>query len=129
MRKKRPPGGRRPLSISSGLEMLGASAAAGVSPVLLQHPVVVAEGLVVFCRSGCAGSGTQAIGVAGVSGAEMEIALIGILLAAGIKPGIEVGIGDGFVQFLRHGVCHAVSGAHGGCWAIGSGVLARAAGG
>ena len=92
--------------------MLGASATAGVSPVLLQHPVVVAEGLVVFCRSGRAGSGTQAIGVTGVSSAEIEIALIGVFLAAGIKPGIQVGIGNGFFQFVRHGVGHAISAAH-----------------
>src|SRR5579859_6580537 len=50
--------------------MLSASAAAGVSPVLLEHPVVAAEGLVEF--RAVAGS---------LSDAEIEIALISVFLA------------------------------------------------
>ena len=35
---------------------------------------------------------------------KLEVALIGIFIAAGIKPGIEVRIGDGFFSFVRDSV-------------------------
>src|SRR5579864_1861338 len=47
------------------LQVLGAGPAAGVSPVLLQHPVIVSKGLVVLRFSRCACGGAQSIRVAG----------------------------------------------------------------
>src|SRR5579859_1142828 len=94
--------------------MLSASAAAGVSPVLLEHPVVAAEGLVEF--RAVAGS---------LSDAEIEIALISVFLAAAVEPCVQIRVGDGFFNFMRqrigHAICAAIS--------VGTGGLDFAAGG
>ena len=46
-------------------QVLGASAATGVSPVLLQHPVIAAKGLVVPRACGSTCGRAQPVGVAG----------------------------------------------------------------
>src|SRR5205807_5412490 len=71
------------------LEMLSASAAAGISPILLEHPVVAAKGLVELGAIG--GS---------FSSAKVEVAFVSIFLAAPIEPGIQVRIGNSFFNFM-----------------------------
>ena len=109
--------------------MLRAGAAAGIAPVLLEHVVVVAKGLIVLGGSCSAGSRAQAVCIAGGGGAEVEIALVGVFLAAGIKPGVQIRIRDGFFQFMGDHVGHAVNAADVGCRAVRTSSLDFAAGG
>src|SRR5258708_38677762 len=107
--------------------MLRAGPAEGVAPVLLLQPRMTAKGLVEFrpCahrRGGAAGGrGT------GRDHAEVEVAFVGIFLAAGVKPGVEVGIGNRFLGLMSENVNQAISSAYAGCGAVGPGRLAFAA--
>src|SRR5205807_4113127 len=68
-----------------------------ISPILLEHPAVAAKGLV------------ELRAVSGpLSDAEIEVALVSIFLAATIEPGIQVRIGNGFFNFMRQSVGHAI---------------------
>ena len=80
---------------------LVATAAAAVFPFHLDHPVVAAKGLVETSAVGCRLRGTK-----------FEVALVGIFVACGVEPGIEVGIGDGFFGLVRDDIGHAVRAAH-----------------
>src|SRR5579864_3490490 len=82
-------------------QSLVATAAPAVLPLHLDHPVVAAESLV---EPGAVARRLR--------GAELEVALVGIFLAAGIKPGIQVRISDGFFRFVGHDVGHAISSAY-----------------
>src|SRR5437764_245254 len=95
---------------------LVATAAAAVFPFHLDHPVMAAEGLV---EPGAVRSRLR--------GTEFEVALVGIFVAGGVKPGIEVGIGDGFFGFVRNDVDHAIRAAHARGRAVGTGALDFAA--
>src|SRR5258708_1315346 len=119
---------RRPFVVR-GLEVLCAGAAAGVSPVLLEHVVVAAKRLVVFSSGRCTCGSAQTVRIAGGGSSEVEVALVAIFLAAGVKPGVQVRIGDGFFQFVRNNVRHAVNAALSGGSAVGAGALYFAAGG
>src|SRR6266404_8064008 len=95
---------RRPFRVNYILEMLNASAAVPVFPVLLDHPVIVAEGLVELRARGISSSGAKAASGTSFSGAEVEVALVAIFLAVCIKPGIQVRIRNGFFLFMRKDV-------------------------
>src|SRR5882672_2917802 len=95
---------------------LVATAAAAVFPFHLDQPVFAAKGLVEVCA------------IAGYRRrTKLEVALVGVFLAAGVKPGIQVRIGDGFFGFVRDYVGHAVRAAYACSWAIGAGELGFAA--
>src|SRR5262245_6342654 len=111
------------------LEVLRASAASGVSPVLLQQPVIAAKSLVEPGRSSFARSAADAGRGTGGGGTEVEIALIGVFLSVRVKPCVQIGIGDGFFQFMRNNAGHAIGSAHVGCRAVGTGTLGFAAAG
>src|SRR6478752_1746268 len=64
---------------------LVATAAAAVFPFHLDQPAVAAKGLV---DVGAIGNNRRRT--------KLEVALVGVFLAAGVKPGVEVGVGDGF---------------------------------
>src|SRR5579859_6339502 len=108
--------------------MLNAGAAVGVFPVLLDHPVIVAEALVELGSSGLAGGAAQSAGSAGAGGAEVEVALVAVFIAAAIEPGIEVGIGNGFFLFVRQNVDESIRATHAGSRAVGAGCLNGAGG-
>ena len=92
--------------------MLDALAAGSIFPLLLDHPVIAAKGLVEFCSCGLSGSRADAGRSAGGRGAEVEVALIGIFLAAGVKPGVQVRIRDGLKLLVREDVNQAICAAH-----------------
>src|SRR5215471_433100 len=92
--------------------MLNAAAAVGVFPVLLDHPVIAAEGLVEFGSSRIACRRAAVAAVAGRGRAEVEIALVRVLLAGAVEPRVQVRIGDGFFLFVSQDVDQAVSAAH-----------------
>src|SRR5512135_163679 len=83
----------RPLRLPSVAHR--AVATRGVDPVALDQVLPGAEGHVVFrpIRKG-------------VFGPEGPRALVGILVAAGVVPGIEVGIGHRFLEFVRDDARH-----------------------
>ena len=103
--------------------MLDALAAGSIFPLLLDHPVIAAKGLVEFCSSGLSGSRAKPVRIAGGGCAEVEVALVGIFLAAGVKPGVQVRIRDGLKLLVREHVDQAVCAAHAGCRAVGAGRL------
>src|SRR5437763_5433063 len=90
-KKERPPDERRPLVKEPlvleerSAQSLVASAATAVLPLHLHQPVVAAKGLVEFRSVGSS-----------LNGSELEVALVCIFLAAAIKPGTQIGIGNGF---------------------------------
>src|ERR1051326_1590329 len=95
---------------------LVATAATAVLPLHLDHPVVAAEGLV------------ELRAIRGrLRGTEFEVALVRILVAAGIKPGIQVGISDGFFGLMGDDVGHSVRAAHASRRAVRAGGLDFAA--
>src|SRR5215467_15233705 len=104
-------------------KMLNTAAAVGVFPVLLDHPVIAAEGLVEFGPSGIASRRASVAAVAGRGGAEVEVALVRVLLAGAVEPRVQVGIGDGFFLFMGEDVDQAVSAAHARRRAVGTGAL------
>ena len=65
----------------------------------------------------------------GLRRAELEVALVGIFVAAGVKPGIQVRIRDGFFSLVGDDIAHAVSAAHASRRAVGAGALDFAAAG
>src|SRR5579859_2319066 len=69
---------------------LVATAAAAVFPFHLDHPVVAAKGLI---ELGAIGSS--------LSRTELEVALIGIFITAGVKPGIQIRVRDCFFGLVR----------------------------
>src|SRR5581483_3971504 len=75
-----------------------AVAAAGVNPVLLDQVLAAAKGNVVLrpVRSG-------------VLGPEGPCALVGILFAAAVVPGVEVGVSGGFLELVRDDAGRAIS--------------------
>src|SRR5215467_15074901 len=81
-------------------KMLYATAAVGVFPVLLDHPVVAAEGLVEFGSSGGARRRAAVAAIAGRGRAEVEVALVRVLLAGVIEPRVQVRIGDSFFLLM-----------------------------
>ena len=103
--------------------MQDAAAATRVFPLLLNHPIVVAKAHIPLCMRGNAGRSAQTARNAGVGGAKGEVALVGVFLAAGIKPGIQVRVGDGFKLFVREDVDHAIRAAHTRGRAVGTGGL------
>src|SRR5882762_1985526 len=76
---------------------LGAVAAAGVDPVALDQEVAAAEAHV----------GERAVGDM-VGRAEGPGALVGVLLAPGVVPGVEVGVGRRLLQLVGDDRRHAV---------------------
>src|SRR5437764_1096572 len=73
---------------------------------------MAAKGLVNFGAVRCGGGG-----------AEFEIALIGIFIAAGVKPGIQIRVSDGFFGFMCDHVAHAIRAAYAHGGAVGPGGL------
>ncbi len=100
------------ISEERSAEGLVATAAAAVFPFHLDHPVVTAKGLV---KPGAVGSS--------LGRTELEVAFVGIFLAAGVKPGIQVRVGDSFFGFVRDHVAHAVRAAYANRGAVGAGGL------
>src|SRR5690242_6707122 len=76
---------------------LRATAAAGIFPVHLDHPVGGAELLVVPCS-----------GAGGLCRPEFEVAFVGVLFSTTIKPRVQVRIGNRFFSFVADHVGHAV---------------------
>ena len=107
--------------------MLHASAATRVSPLFLHQVAVAAKGLVEFSAGCFTSSGANSRRRASGGGAEIEIALIGIFFTAGVKPGVQVRICDGFFAFVGHDIDHAIRAANTGCRAIGTRGLGFAA--
>src|ERR1041385_4790896 len=95
---------------------LVATAATAVFPFHLDHPVQAAKGLV---ELGAVGSRLR--------GTDLEVALVGIFVAAGVKPGIQVRIGDGFFRLVGENVRDAVHAASARSRAIRAGRLDFAA--
>src|SRR5882672_2693572 len=84
---------------------LVATAAAAVFPFHLDQPVFAAKGLVEMCA------------IAGYRRrTKLKVALIGIFLAAGVKPGIQVRIGDCFFTLVSNDVDHPVRAAYTCSW-------------
>src|SRR5579859_3631735 len=79
---------------------------------------MAAKGLVEPCAVGCCLCRT-----------ELEVALVRVFVAGGVKPGIEIGIGDGFFGFMRDHVDHAIGAANTRCRAVGTGALDFTTGG
>jgi len=46
-----------------------------------------------------------------LSGAEIEVAFVSIFLAVGIKPCVQVRVGNGFFNLMGQGVGHAIGAA------------------
>ena len=107
--------------------MLDAASAIGVFPVLLDHPVVTAEDLVELGPEGNAAWRAESPAHTGLDGSEVEVALIRIFLSAGIKPGIQVGIGNGFKLLVRQYVDESIRAANTACRAVWAGALDFAA--
>src|SRR5689334_4175153 len=82
------------------LEVLRAGAGAVIAPVLLKQVIVAAKRLVELGSSRFPRSTANAGGCAGGLCTEIEVALIGVFLAAGIKPGIQIRIRNGFFQLV-----------------------------
>src|SRR5690242_13794629 len=117
----------RPLSdgLSAGEMLVGeeraaeglvATAAAAVFPFHLDEPVLAAESLVELRTVRCC-----------LRRAKLEVALVGVFVAACVEPGVEVRIGDSFFGLVGDHVGHAVGSANSGSWAVGAGGLRFAA--
>src|SRR6185436_16287084 len=76
---------------------LGAVAAGGVHPVLLDQVIASAEKHV----------GQGAVGSV-IGSAERPGTLVGVLLAVGVVPRVQIRVGDGFFQFMDEDGCHPV---------------------
>src|SRR5437016_1052056 len=99
--------------VESAAEGLVASAGTAVLPFHLDQPVMAAKSLVELgAIAGCR------------SGAKPEVAFIGIFLATGIKPGIQIRIGNRFFGLVGKHVDNAVTAGI----SIGAGGLGFAAG-
>src|SRR6516165_9660752 len=85
------------LSIEGSAKVLVATATAAVLPVHLDEPVVTGKRLIVFRAVARGGKRTPYPG-----------ALIGVLLAAGVIPCIQVWIGVSLFRFMRHNRRHAI---------------------
>lgn len=109
--------------------MQDALSACRILPLLLNHPVIVAEAYVPSGTRGFTCRRANAGGGAGGSGSEIEVALIGVLIAAGVKPGIQIGIRDGFKLLMREHVDKAIRSANIGRGAVGTCALDFAAAG
>src|SRR5579864_3354057 len=110
LRKAKKPSGATGRPLKKKIELAGkecsakdlvATAAAAVFPFHLDHPVVAAKGLV-------------ELGAVGrrLCRTELEVALVRILIAGRVKPGIEIRIGDSFFCFMSNYVAHSVRAAH-----------------
>src|SRR5579859_875270 len=108
--------------------MLNAGATVGVFPVLLDQPVIVAKGLVVVRSGSLTGGAAERARSTGGGGTEGEVAFVAVLIAVGIEPGIEVGIGNGFFLLVRQNVDQAIGAAHARRRAVGAGCLNGAGG-
>ena len=75
------------------IQGLVATATAAVFPVHLDHPVLAVKGLVKLSAVGRS-----------LRWSETEIALIGIFVAGGIKPGIQIRIGNCFFCLMGNDV-------------------------
>src|ERR1041385_7946784 len=91
---------------------LVATAAAAVFPFHLDEPVMAAKGLV---EMGAIAGNRR--------GTELEVALVRVFVAAGIKLGVQIGISDGFFGFVSDHIGHAVRAAYARGWAVGAGGL------
>src|SRR6185312_12571132 len=88
------------------------TAAAAGFPFHLDQPIVAAKGLVEM--GAVAGNRRRP---------KLEVALVRVFIAAGIKPGVQVWIGDGFFGLVRDHVSHAVLAAYARGRAVGAGEL------
>src|SRR6266478_748565 len=85
------------MSIERSTLGLVAATPAGVLPVHLDQPVMSTEGLIVGVVADRAGGGSELPG-----------ALVSVLRAAAVVPGVEIGIRNSLLRLVRHDGRHAV---------------------
>ena len=88
---------------------------------------MAAKTLVEFGGCSYGGRGADTAGDTSGNGTKLEVALVRIFIAAGIEPGIEIRIGDGFFSLMGNGVDHAIGPADVGRRTIGTSALSLTA--